>query len=102
MSPTCFQKDTTIQKLDKNSKVWKWVHSSDISKKKKQKSIMPKPSKIKEVLFSEKQIAKRIKELADEINRYYDGKELVIIGYFSNGFFHFLPSTKTDYLKKEF
>lgn len=35
---------------------------------------------IKEVLFSEEDISKRVKELASEINKDYKGKNLVIVG----------------------
>lgn len=35
---------------------------------------------IKEILFSEEVLAKRIKELADEISRDYKGKDLLVVG----------------------
>ena len=35
---------------------------------------------IKEILFSEEVLTKRIKELADEISTDYKGKELVVVG----------------------
>ncbi|ERK28222.1 MULTISPECIES: hypoxanthine phosphoribosyltransferase [Clostridium] len=35
---------------------------------------------VKEILFSEEAITKRVKELADEINNDYKGKELVVVG----------------------
>ncbi|MCL6465933.1 MAG: hypoxanthine phosphoribosyltransferase, partial [candidate division WOR-3 bacterium] len=33
-----------------------------------------------QVLFSAEQIARRVKELADEISRDYEGKELLLVG----------------------
>ena len=35
---------------------------------------------VQEVLFSEEALTKRIKELASEINKDYDGKDLVVVG----------------------
>ena len=35
---------------------------------------------IKEILYSEEQLAKRVKEMADEISNDYNGKELLIVG----------------------
>ena len=35
---------------------------------------------IQEILFSEEVLTKRIKELAGEINRDYQGKDLVVVG----------------------
>lgn len=40
----------------------------------------------KRLLFSRKEIARRVHELADQINRDYDGKDLVIVGILKGAF----------------
>jgi len=46
----------------------------------------PRPASIKRVIFSEDQIQNRILELAKDINEYYKGKQLVVVGILKGAF----------------
>lgn len=53
-----------------------------------------KKETLSEVVYSEEQIDARIRELADEINRDYAGKDLVVIGVLKGAFMFFSDLVK--------